>query len=210
MDYHDRLNEVNAACNDADKTVWDSIDRPIRPLIYELNRIGLRTKFSCCGFSYDGEEEPKSHHRSFSYAFMYPPKSKMGQHNLREVRNFVKAVKRDNNWKLGITKFGKNEHLVHHLWIGNHVKGLYKVSDGLEKSIHDYEVQVLAIHLLTKGFKELATDQSIEEIVDGNKSYHDQGITEWQVKPKQTVGMMMLKEQYDSNKEIKDFVILEQ
>lgn len=38
--------------------VWNQIDKPMRPLIYELHRIGLPTAFSCCGYPYDGELNP--------------------------------------------------------------------------------------------------------------------------------------------------------
>jgi len=59
MNYLERLETLNA---DTDtRSVLESIDRPIRELVLELNRVGLKTMWSCCGFQYDGEEEPKSH-----------------------------------------------------------------------------------------------------------------------------------------------------
>ena len=37
--------------------IKNTIDRPIRPLIYQLNRIGLLTHYSCCGFFYRGDKD---------------------------------------------------------------------------------------------------------------------------------------------------------
>jgi hypothetical protein len=35
--------------NDTSDTVWNSIDKPMRRLIFEMNRTGLITRFCCFG-----------------------------------------------------------------------------------------------------------------------------------------------------------------
>ena len=71
--------EIELVNKDLDKReVLEAIDRPIRPLVIEFNRIGLKTKYSCCGFNYDGEEEPKTHTRH-AYIFFYVPSTKKGE-----------------------------------------------------------------------------------------------------------------------------------
>lgn len=47
--------------NNADCTVWDMIDKPIRKLVLNISRLGFLTRFSCCGYPYPGEEYPKAH-----------------------------------------------------------------------------------------------------------------------------------------------------
>ncbi len=68
MNRQETINKLN---NKSERTVLDCIDRPIRNLVIQLHRIGLYTKFSCCGFSYDNEEEPKSH-ATKSFVVIHP------------------------------------------------------------------------------------------------------------------------------------------
>jgi hypothetical protein len=59
--YPDIQTRTDILNRNADKrSVLDSIDRPIRSMVIELNRIGMETTFSCCGYTYDNQEERKS------------------------------------------------------------------------------------------------------------------------------------------------------
>lgn len=205
MDYHERLNKVNANCNDITKTVWDSIDRPIRPLIYELHRIGLKTKFSCCGFNYDGEEEPKNHHKKLSYVFIYTPT------NGKIAEKFFQLTTLAQQCGWNMTYFNSN---IWHMNVSNSLPNLYSTKEEEpDVAIHDHETQVLAIHHLTKRISnEIGTYTGLEgeinideiEIVDGNKAYQDAGIDEWQVKPKRSVALKIAKAQLDEEQYKKD------
>lgn len=192
MDYQERFKKVNAFCKDKSKTVWDSIDRPIRPLIYELNRVGLATKFSCCGFNYEDEEEPKSHHDKFAYVFICPPKTKHAENALASLKHLCKRIKQDNPWYWDITMHGAFYHL--HVKNPPNMVDLYKKEDGLDFAIHDYEVYSIAIHLLTKNIKLWPSDPDAKEIIDGNRAYHeDEEILEWQVRPKRSISINIAK-----------------
>jgi len=194
MNYQERLTAVNAACNDKNKTIWDSIDRPIRPLVYHLNRIGLKTKFSCCGFNYDGEEEPKSHHAKLTYVHIFEPTTYQGKVSLDYLQGLSKAIDHDNEFlSCGVTIFGNKAFKIYHLWCKNAYPDLYKKEDGLEKSIHDYEGQVLCMQLFVDNLEKLPTDEKITEIIDGNKEYNEK-FSDWQVKAKQTIAMKVAKE----------------
>ena len=195
MEYHERLKAVNANCNIKGKTVWDSIDRPIRPLVYHLNRVGLKTKFSCCGFNYDGEEEPKTHHAELSYVFIWKPTTETGKQAVETLKSFIEISNHNNGvmFKMGLKDFRD----CWHLWIKNTIPNLYQHNDGLEKGIHDYEAQVLGIHILTQHLESWESDDNVYEIVDGNQLYQDLGITEWQVKPKKTIAMRVAKNKYN-------------
>ena len=190
MYYHKRLENVNANCNDETKTVWDSIDRPMRPLIYEIHRIGLRTKFSCCGFNYEGEEEPKNHHAGGTYFFIFSPSST----NITQIYPFFSLVDMARAQGWSISYHGSQEW---HFFYRNTVPNLYQLKEGENETIHDYEAQVLAIFNLTKSIRERISDaNNFEEnkIIDGNTMYQTIGVDEWQVKPKRTVVMKELKE----------------
>lgn len=195
--YHDRLNKVNKNYNDPDKTVWDSIDRPIRPLIYQIHRIGLKTKFSCCGFNYDGEEEPKNHHAKLTYVFVYTPDLK----NQQSVYAFFNLVQLSQiqGWKFAY--FNNN---IWHLYCENprEMKELYDKTDGQPKSIHDYETQVIKIFNLSEMLKQIPDMPEMEdlEIIDGNQMYKEAGIDEWQVKPKQSIALRVAKKQMEDDK----------
>lgn len=184
--YQKRIEEINKDRNQ--RTVWESIDRPIRPLIFEFNRIGLRTKFSCCGFPYEGEEEPKSHHASLSYVFVYNPlnKFKFGDKikimvDEITVINFFSAVEMAQRCGWEVKYFNTN---IWHFFLRNTLPDLYNKNDDINRAIHDYESQVLGIHNLTRELKNLPSIGDEVIIVDGNKVYEDAGINEWQVKAK--------------------------
>lgn len=73
MQFNTVQERLDALNKDADtRSVMDCIDRPIRPLILQMNRVGVFTAFSCCGYSYDGEEEPKSHLENPNVIFVPP------------------------------------------------------------------------------------------------------------------------------------------
>lgn len=183
--YMERQNSLN---KDLDKKeILDSIDRPIRPLVIEFNRIGLQTKYSCCGFNYDGEEEPKTHTRH-AYIFFYEPTTEIGKQNLELVK------------KVAIEKFGwqffrhcfndtkkRVEYNLHSELLPGH-KELYIKNDQIPTAIHDYEIHVIRIQELYDFCKILPTDLTINQndeviIEDGNKVQVER-YPEWQIKPK--------------------------
>ncbi len=174
-EYHERIDELN---KDADeRVVWDSIDRPIRPLVWELNRIGLLTKFSCCGFNYPDEEEPKTHYANGSYVHFFTPQSEFGRVNFFKLTQFVGSC----GWKL---HFFTNS--VWNINAPNQCSdNMYDKTDGIDQSIHQYESFVLSIQTLTDAIhKNIPSDNTGVQIIDGNAHY--KGFPEWQVKPKKT------------------------
>jgi hypothetical protein len=65
--------------------VLTSIDKPIRDLIININRIGIQTIFSCCGFSY--KDEGDKNHCVTSYVLFEDP-------NKDTLENFLQFVDR--------------------------------------------------------------------------------------------------------------------
>jgi len=176
--YLKRLTELNVGAQD--KTVLDSIDRPMRPLILELHRMGMETTFCCCGFPYEGEEEPKTHHRKFTYVFI---KNKMRTDEIAHVSgNFIKALKKQ-GWDYNDWQSPKGEKLTH-LFYRNPYPNLYNNDEKTEHAIHDYESQVLAIKRATSLAKQFPTLVDEIRIHDGNMDYFEAGYDEWQVEPK--------------------------
>ena len=188
--YINRLEKLNK--DYFKREVIDSIDRPIRQLVIEMNRIGLKTKFSCCGFNYEGEEEPKTHHKD-AYVIFYEPTTIMGNWALKNLLETFGNLENysQGKWyarKLSMTNPSQQYEIKLHIPVW--CKDMYNKNDRIEKSIHDYEWLVLGIHDMTLRLKNIPTDKEINnneiEIIDGNKIYHDMGINEWQVKPKKT------------------------
>lgn len=188
--YMERLALVN---KDHDKrSVWTAIDRPIRPLIYQLHRIGLSTKFSCCGYPYvqDEGEEPKTHHATKAYVQILNPhmyqRRDMGDLNAKVIENFNK-LERFVNERYDATKEGwkmfKFHPQVYELCCKNWIPNMYDSEQ--ELSIHDYEPFVIAIYEITKiienNYTTLIPDDKIC-IMDGNEHY--KALPEWQVMPK--------------------------
>jgi len=184
--YLQRLDELNIGAGD--KTVLDSIDRPMRPLILELHRIGWKTTFSCCGFTYEDEslDEPKTHHATQTYVFL---KNRAINQTAKENMDALlgRLVNDDNpdwSWKTSTRiRTAKGESIIH-LYYTNPLKDTYNKKDGLDSDIHGYEAQVIAIKRATDFIKTLPT--AVDKIVihDGNNDYFEAGFDEWQVNPK--------------------------
>lgn len=170
--YASRLALLN---NIENKTVWDCIDRPIRPLVYELNRIGLKTHFSCCGFQYDNEEEPKSHGRAAFVVF------ETGTEHSQRIFFTVASIVMANRWSL-MPYYSINRWHIH--YDDTKEQEVMYGKDG----IHNYEGKLLAICRLTEALSKLPTVTGNIVIDDGNAnpSYNMLG-GEWQVKPKPSV-----------------------
>jgi len=169
--FQERFRKINADCDR--RTVWECIDRPIRPLVFEIARIGMIPKFSCCGYSYDNEEEPKSHHGSMAYIFFYVPESQAKTFN-----DFIYVSTKD-GWQ--IRPFVG---FVWHLFTRNPVPdNMYEKSDGINEAIHQYEGYGLKIeHLAAVLQGAFSTINDPVTIRDGNAMY--EGIQNWIVKPK--------------------------
>lgn len=168
-----RIDLLNA---EADKrSVIDSIDRPIRPLVIELNRIGLKTSFSCCGYTYDNQEEPKTHEANPYVLF------RVDSEDVYSVKNFFKlsSVVRGFNWALNICDNGYEWCLIK---VSDH---LWNKSDNLKEAIHDYETKLVGIVGLTNVIKHLPSHPGEIVIVDGNVQRREKYGDEWVVKPKQ-------------------------
>lgn len=181
--YHRRLKKIN---KDHDKRdIIDSIDRPIRDLVIEFNRVGLQTKFSCCGFHYDGEEEPKTHTTNKSYIHFY-----FKNNNPYLTANFLNII----NYATTIGWFCF--YFQNGVWeinakVSDGLANLYDKKDGIETAIHDYESLVIRIYQLTEYIRiyipsisiiNKEGSQCIVEISDGNAQYTK--LKEWQIKPK--------------------------
>lgn len=183
--FSDKISKLN---KDADgRSVIESIDLPIRDLVIEFNRIGIRTVFSCCGFTYDGEEEPKAHHRDTYVAFLGPNMS-----DFREVSLFFKVVSlaRSKGWWVGLLSM--NDDPSKQEWIVSFTpQNLLWAMDDDGKSIHNYETRLIAIRELTLLVKGIETAPWIDEIVDGNR-YRAQTFKNWQVRPKKSVSISEL------------------
>jgi hypothetical protein len=177
MTYATRLKELNTI---GTKTVWDSIDRPIRPLIYELNRIGLKTKFSCCGFSYVGEEEPKSHAR---YPFV------VFSVNEKSITSLFKVIDLTMQCGWSIIPYFKSQdwHISY-----SHVHNTERFYNDGTNSIHAYETPLIMIARLTEKMSSLPSIDGPIFIEDGNAhpSYGFLG-GEWQVEPKPSVQLTL-------------------
>jgi len=177
--YMSRLTALNVGAET--KTVLDSIDRPMRPLILELHRIGCETTFCCCGFSYEGEEEPKSHHATFTYVFIKNAvRSELAKDNMSYFLSTL--VNGGFGWKNAPFRTPTNEQLVH-LYFVNPLPNLYQTQDGIP-AIHNYESQALAIKRATEFATRIPTAVKEIRIRDGNADYFDAGFDEWQVEPR--------------------------
>lgn len=173
----ERIAELNSEAEK--RQVWNSIDRPIRPLVYELNRLGIRTLFSCCGFSYKEEEEPKSHARN-AYVFVRGPEE--GTHE--DMKAFFRVIHlaKTKGWNVGIAHPAPNSEWEIVYYTNVTTWGKF---DGLNEAIHDYETKLTAIANLTRALKVLPTRAPNEMIiVDGNHTRS--GNSEWIIKPKQS------------------------
>ncbi|MFW6272696.1 MAG: hypothetical protein ACOC2U_02815 [bacterium] len=159
--------------NNTERTVWECIDRPIKPLVFELSRIGMIPKFSCCGYTYQDEEEPKTHHAKNAYVFFYAPLEH--KQNFLKLTMLCKAIK----WELRFF----NSH-TWNMFTGNPVPDdLYHKDDGLAEAIHQYEGYGLKIDLMALNIQErFETVNDPVTIVDGNSFYKNQ--KSWMVKPK--------------------------
>ena len=169
------------------KSVLDSIDRPIRPLVIEMNRIGLITHFSCCGYSYMNEEEPKSHNKwaqviflntnETAYKALEEAGKKTGWHIIPNVTN--------NNGELCI--------------IQDIPASPWRLCDNLEEAIHDYELKLDCIINLTNFLKELPSAPFDGVIIrDGNEGRQRFYKNEWMVEPKQPATIIWKKKEEES------------
>lgn len=179
MDHQARLDAVNAS--PTERTVLDCIDRPIRGLVQQMNAHGLRTVFSCCGFNYDGEEEPKSHSAEGPFVIFEGP----NPGNMDEYRAFHGFAFDAHNCGWSIDRYPGTVNSLR--WVIRYTmesrqRNFYQQSPDL-KGIHDYELPLIAIKRLEKM---LATRPGVRDYVirDGNNGYNSLD-GEWQVKPKQ-------------------------
>lgn len=173
--HQERLVVLN---NDAEnKLIIDIIDRPIRNLVLEINRIGLQTNFSCCGFSYRDEEEPKSHSKWPFVLFKEPDVT-----SKQIIENFFLLAKYAVNlgWKFGLENAYEEEWGICYLRSSNCG---WKSEDGLNDAIHDHELKITAIHNLTKYIIKIPTLNWEFTIKDANEKRIDK-YNEWLVVPK--------------------------
>ena len=163
--------------NDANKRpVLDSIDRPIRPLVMELNRIGLVTVFSCCGFTYKNQEEPKSHQEGWPYVLFLVDKK-----NNQVVKNFFRLAEIAPNfgWFIHIQENGVE-------WsISNRNQDIWMKCDNLDEPIHQYELKLICIRKITEAIQNIPSLNDAFMLRDGNELRTAKYGEEWIVEPKQ-------------------------
>jgi len=176
--HQDTLDKLN---NKSKRTVLDCIDRPIRKLVLEIHRIGLKTKFSCCGFPYNNEEEPKTHAKR-PFIVIHPifrgvPKEAA----LGVAVNFQKfaSIAVINNWVIRCYNSIGEWHLIY----GHNNAGDFYHPKDEDIGIHNYEQSLIAIQGLTKAIKDIPTMVSNYLIIDGNTDYDKMTNGEWQVQP---------------------------
>jgi len=176
-DFGERSKELNH--NAHAKSVWESIDRPIRPLIYELHRVGLRTRFSCCGYHYEGEasDEPKSH-TQFPFFFLEEPDLS----DPRRVGAFFEVSKAAYGLGWRVMMANSVEWGFQAVNVGV-MDNEWSRHDGLPESIHHYESRLWTIRRLTDALRKMPTVDEEIEVVDGNV-YREEADGEWMVKPK--------------------------
>lgn len=176
-DFRDRNTALNH--NAHAKSVWESIDRPIRPLIYHLHRVGLRTRFSCCGYHYEGEEgdEPKSH-TQFPFFFLEEPDPS----DQRRVGAFFNLCRTATGLGWRVAHIAGAEWGFQAITTG-HMDKEWSRHDKLPESIHHYESRLWAIRRLTDAVRKMPTMDEEFEIVDGNVT-REEADGEWMVKPK--------------------------
>jgi len=171
--FAERIRKLNE--NASDRCVWDSIDRPMRPLVFELARIGMIPKFSCCGFYYADEEEPKTHLSHGPYVHFWRTKGEACKTNFDLLKEFAIApMYKLYHWQNGIFN----------LCVLNTVPDdMYMKEDNISESIHQHEAYVIGIYLLTMKIQDnIPTLNDPVVICDGNGYYKE--ISEWHVKPK--------------------------
>lgn len=198
--YLERLAKINKDHNK--RSIWDSIDRPIRPLVFELNRIGMQTKFSCCGFTYEGEDQddPKTHwiKSNKAYVHFFAFNTDECKKNFQILKTIIEACKCDiylfvNVWNLNIS-FDNTEN-----W--------YNKPDGIPESIHQYEMAALKISNLVYNIKNsIPTINDPVTIIDGNNYYTK--IPHWQIKPKLN-HIISVEQYYKENTEYNNYENLE-
>jgi len=177
MNHQERL----AVLNDTERSVLDSIDRPIRGLIIQMNAHGIRTVFSCCGFNYDGEEEPKTHSTAGPFVVLQGP----GPNSRLEEYVVFHAFAFDAHacgWDLTPYHLENNKWVIRYSLKPEQAK-FYQQRDGIQ-SIHDYELPLIAIKRLEKTLARHPVIVKEYSIVDGNTGYAEALDNEWQIKPK--------------------------
>lgn len=163
---------MNVRAKTKEKEILDYIDRPIRPLIIELNRVGLKTKFCCCGFPYKGEEVKKTHARQ-PFIVFHAPRTVKALNAFFSLANIVAQ----SYWTL--RPYGNDEwHLM-----GQSKESEFYRHDGDEVGLHDYEMALIHIQSLTMVVKKWPTAEEKFAIIDGNTGYDKLTDGEWQIKP---------------------------
>lgn len=170
----DKFVIVNSLAKDKTEfDVIDAIDRPIRDLVLNINRIGLKTVFSCCGFTYPDEEEPKSHSQD-AFIIIKDPHDGKAFYNFLEFTSYAFQC----NWK--VMRYHINQ------WVIRFEPAKEQKEYWSKPSLHDYELYSIAIYKLNESIKKMESYSDEFTIIDGNASYHEMGI-HWQIKPKNPV-----------------------
>jgi hypothetical protein len=171
--FQERIKKINK--NIDKRNVWECIDKPIRPLIFELARVGMIPKFCCCGYSYENEEEPKTHHALHAYVHFYSP------HGKENELNNIFQLSKMSGWDF--SSFCK---IIWEIRAKNPVPdNMYRKNDGIEEAIHQYEGYGLKIERLTALIQlNMPTINDPVTIIDGNSLYAH--CKTWIVKPKQS------------------------
>lgn len=161
-------------------TVLDGIDRPIRGLVLHINRIGLQTIFSCCGYPYPDEEEPKSHAYKNAYVIFQRPST------FDEYQSFDALTYYATSLGWTANRYHQHWRLDLQLNKAGAPSRAYYIQDEEDKgsyALHDYEMLSIGIWNLTEKVKHIPTLRDKVTIVDGNRYYHEMGI-DWQIEPK--------------------------
>jgi hypothetical protein len=169
MNYKERLEKLN----DKNDTVWNSIDKPMRRLIFEMNRCGMVTKFCCFGCEYGEDDVPKSHCTRHAYVLFHL--TELGISNFQKVKEEFKQL--FDSKLLIIHVHGNMLHLI----IKDSLDDYFYTHDENMEAIHKYEQYAMTVYNIA-GLLQSLPGTDYVEIIDGNSTYID--IESWQIDPK--------------------------
>jgi hypothetical protein len=188
-------------------TVLESIDRPIRALVINLNRIGLSTIFSCCGFNYAGQEneEDKSHSPHPFVIFKDPNTWPKIDNFMRFTRSAFQVGWTINRYSTSswIIRYERGERKRQRWANDSENDGFWEKLPGKDYGLHDYELSSIAIYSLNKAIidNNIPTINDEVELVDGNQTYHDLGI-HWEIQPRPSAILKFISEAEENELEL--------
>lgn len=163
------------ACTDK-KYLKDDIDMPIKNCVKYLNLLGVKTRWSCCGFDYKGQHTYKCHDYRTSFICMDP--SKEALHWIPILLDFEEIIKYQ-TWRVAdFNKLHVGDEIILRCSTGSNVApSNWQGRD----SCHSHELPNTNIKMLENSllrFKQHFKDECIIE--DFNKTIKETVYPYWQ------------------------------